>query len=553
MKIIEALKFIPLGGLGEFGMNIAVFQFKESMIVVDCGLMFPREELLGIDIVVPDLSFIEQNADKVKGIIFTHGHEDHIGAAPFLSSIVKAPVYGTRFTLGLLKDKLEEHGLAKKVHFHMVKSGDEIELGPFRIEFIRTTHSIPDSCSVAIFTPEGVIIHTGDFKLDQTPIDGITTDLATLSRYGSNSVLALLSDSTNAEIPGISLSEKVVRKTLEPVIMNAKRRVFFTTFASHVHRVQQAIDIAERTGRKVCLVGRSMVSTTDVALRLGYLNIPHGLFCEDRKVMSLNPARSMVIISGSQGEPMSALSRVALDDHRDIHIEKGDLVIISAKIIPGNERSISGLLNHIYKKGAEVILETTPGAHVSGHPCQEELKIMLQLVRPKYFIPIHGEHRQLMSHASLARSMGIPRERILVCESGDVVEFKDGKAHKSGKVPVGMVYIDREFEEVEEVVVKDRKHISEDGVVLPVIAMNKHTGEIEAEPEIILRGFVKMEEDEEFLDEAREIILKTVADSNPEERKDKHVIKTKIYRELKKHIKKKMQKRPMIIPVVIEI
>ncbi len=552
MGIAEGLKIIPLGGLGEFGMNITVFQYDETMIIVDAGIMFPGEELLGIDIIIPDFTFLEENADKIRAFILTHAHEDHIGAAPFLASFIRCPIYGTRFTLGLLKSKFEEHGLAKKARVHTVKGGDAIEVGDFKIEFIRTTHSIPDSVALAITTPEGVLIHTSDFKLDQTPIDGITTDLSRFSQYGSQSVLALLSDSTNAEIPGFTPSESVVGKTIEPIIMNARRRVFLTTFASHIHRIQQAVDASVRAGRKACFIGRSMTTTTDVAMRLGYLKIPHGLLCEERKVMSLNPKNSVVIISGSQGEPMSALSRVALDDHRDISVEQGDLVIISAKVIPGNEKSISALLNHLYKKGAEIILETTPGVHVSGHPNQEELKIMINLIKPKFFIPIHGEYRQLMSHASLARSTGIPNERILVCESGDVIAFKQGRAHKAGKVPIGMVYIDREFEEVEEVVVKDRRHISIDGVIMPVVAINKQTGELEAEPEIISRGFIK-EENEEFFNKVKDIIFKTIDTSNPEERKDKHVIRTKVYKELKKYIKKEMQKRPMILPVVLEI
>ena len=552
MKEEKGLKIIPLGGCGDFGMNITAFQYDDSIIVVDAGIMFPSEELLGIDIIIPDLSFLKANVDKIKAVVFTHGHEDHIGAAPFLAAIAHCPMYGTRFTLGLLKGKLAEHGLDRKVRLNTIRGGDSIEVDPFRIEFIRTAHSIPDSIALAITTPAGVLIHTSDFKLDQTPIDGLTTDLATFSRYGSNSVLALLSDSTNAEIPGMTPSEQLVGKTLEPIVLNAGRRVFFTTFASHIHRIQQAVNIAAHAGRKISFIGRSMMNTTDVALRMGYLNIPHGMICEDRKVMSLDPKKSMVIISGSQGEPMSALSRVALDDHRDIHIESGDLVIMSAKSIPGNEKSISAMINHIYKLGAEVILETVPGAHVSGHPGQEELKIMINLVRPKYFIPIHGEYRQLMSHAALARSTGIQNDRIIICESGDVIEFRNGRAVKSGKVPIGMIYIDREFEEVEELVVKDRRHISEDGIILPVVAINKQTGDVEAEPEIISRGFVK-EENEEFFKRAKEILLKTIHDANPEERKDKHVIKTKMYQELKRYIKKELQKRPMILPVVIEI
>ncbi len=553
MKKDKVLKIIPLGGLGEFGMNSIVFQYEDSMIIVDAGAMFPGEELLGIDTVIPDFGFIENHSDQVKGIILTHGHEDHIGALPFLLPIIDCPVYGTKFTLGLLKRRLQEHSLPKKPQLNMIQPDESIEISPFKIDFIRAAHSVPDCVILAISTPIGDIIHCSDFKLDQTPIGGQPTDLTKLSQYGESSVLALLSDSTNAEFPGITPSERVVGTTIEPIIQNAKRRVFFTTFASHIHRIQQVVDIATKTGRKICFVGRSMSATTDVAVRLGYLKIPHGILCEEKKLMSLPPRKGIVIISGSQGEPMSAFSRVALDDHRDVHIEKEDLAIISAKIIPGNEKAISSMVNHLYKKGVDVILETTKGVHVSGHPNQEELKIVMNLIKPNYFIPIHGEYRQLMAHASLAKGLGIHPKKIIIGESGDVIEFKNGKAYKSGRVPIGMVYIDREFEEVEKIVVKDRQHIAEDGILIPVIAINKQTGEIEAEPEIMSRGFIYAMENKGFFSDVAKVVLKTLHDSNPEERKDKWVIKTKVYKELKKHIKKKAQKRPMILPVVIEI
>ncbi len=553
MNADDGLRIIPFGGLGEFGMNSTIFQYKKSMILIDAGAMFPGEELFGIDIVIPDFSFIKEYANRIKGIFLTHGHEDHIGAMPFLLPLIDCPIYGTKFTLGLLKRRLQEHSLAKKPHLKVINPDERIDIPPFEIEFIRAAHSIPDSVMLAIKTPEGKILHCSDFKLDQTPVSGKPTDLTKLSQYGDRSVLALLSDSTNAEIPGISLSERTVGTTLEPIIQNAERRVFFTTFASHIHRIQQVADIAARTGRKICFIGRSMSATTDVALRLGYLNIPHGLLCEGKKLMSLSPRKGIVIISGSQGEPMSALSRVALDDHRDVWIEKGDLAILSSKMIPGNEKAISSMVNHLYKKGVEVLLETTENIHVSGHPNQEELKIVMNLVRPHFFIPIHGEYRQLMAHASLARSVGIARSRIIVAESGDVIEFKNSQARKAGKVPIGMVYIDREFEEVEKIVVKDRQHIAEDGILIPVIAINKQTGEIEAEPEIMSRGFIYDDHRREFFIDAADVVLKTLRNANPEERKDKWVIKTKIYKELKKHIKKKAQRRPMIHPVVIEI
>lgn len=553
MKNNKVLKIIPLGGLGEFGMNATVYQYGNTMIIVDAGAMFPGEELLGIDTVIPDFAYIEEHSDLVKGVILTHGHEDHVGALPFLLPMIDCPVYGTKFTLGLLKRKLKEHTFAKKPRLSMIKPDETIDISPFEIGFISAAHSIPDCVMLAIKTPEGTILHCSDFKLDQTPVDGKPTDLTKLSQYGERSVLALLSDSTNAEIPGITLSERIVGTTLEPIIQNAKRRVFFTTFASHIHRIQQVVNIAAKTGRKICFVGRSISTTTDVALRLGYLKIPQGLLYEEKKLMSLPPGKGIVVISGSQGEPMSALSRVALDDHRDVWINKEDLVIFSSKMIPGNEKAISSMINHIYKKGADVLMETTEGLHASGHPCQEELKIVLNLARPEFFIPIHGEYRQLMAHAALARSVGIDPKKIIVGESGDVIELKHARAYKSGRVPIGMIYIDRELGEVEKIVVKDRQHIAEDGILIPVIAINKQTGKIEAEPVIMSRGFIYDDEDRNFFTGAADVVLKTLRNSNPEERKDKWVIKTKIYKELKKHIKKKAQKRPMILPVVLEI
>jgi ribonuclease J len=553
MKKDKTLKIIPLGGLGEFGMNSTIFQYENTIIVVDAGAMFPGEELLGIDTVIPDFDYIEKHAELVKGVILTHGHEDHIGAMPFLLPKIDCPVYGTKFTLGLLKRRFQEHTFARKPRLEMIKPNEKINIPPFEIDFIRAAHSIPDSVLLAISSPEGAILHCSDFKLDQTPIIGEPTDLTKLSQYGERSVLALLSDSTNAEVPGISPSERIVGATLEPVIQNARRRVFFTTFSSHIPRIQQVVDIAVRTGRKICFVGRSMSTTTDVAKRLGYLKIPHGLICEAKKIMALSPRKGIVIISGSQGEPMSALSRVALDDHRDVRLEEGDLAILSSKIIPGNEKAISSMINHIYKKGADVLLETMKNIHASGHPSQEELKIVMNLARPDFFIPIHGEYRQLMAHATLAKSVGISHKRIIVGESGDIIEFKHGQAYKTGRVPIGMIYIDREFEEVEKIIVKDRQHIAEDGILIPVIAINKQTGKIEAEPEIMSRGFIYAREHKDFFADAADVVLRTLHNANPEERKDKWVIKTKIYKELKKHIKKKAQRRPMIHPVIIEI
>jgi ribonuclease J len=546
------LQIIPLGGLGEFGLNCLAIRHGPDLLVVDAGVMFPEEQALGVNYVIPDMSYVVERRDEVRGILLTHGHEDHIGALPYLYDRVRAPVYGTDFTLGLAARKLREHGLPHDRLLKRVKPGDEAVLGPFKIEFIQVTHSIPGALSLAIRTPAGILVHTADFKMDQTPTDDRTFDFQAFSFYGDQGVLALLSDSTNAEVAGFTPSERVVGEALDGLFRRARGRIVVSTFASNVHRIQQVIDLAALHRRKVALVGASMVSTAEVAAELGYLRVPAGVLVEASELRRVGPARAVIVAAGSQGEPMSALSRIALDDHRDVAIEEGDVVVLSARAIPGNEKPINRVVNHLYRRGAEVIVGGRPPLHVSGHASQEELKIMLTLTRPRFFIPVHGEIRQLHSHARLAEKTGLPRERILLAESGDVIEL-DGKSGRvAGRVPVGRVLIDGTFDEVDEIVVRDRRHISEGGIVLAVVAIDRKTGTMAGDPEIVSRGFVFAEERGDLLREAARVVRRAVEAAKPEERADRGVIKALIQRDLKRFFRKSLDKRPMIIPAIVE-
>jgi ribonuclease J len=546
------LQIVPLGGLGEFGLNCLAIRHGTDLIVVDAGVMFPEEQLLGVNYVIPDLSYVMERRDEVRGILLTHGHEDHIGALPYLYDRVRAPVYGTDFTLGLAARKLREHGLPHDRLLKRVKPGDEAALGAFTVEFIQVTHSIPGALSLAIRTPAGTLVHTADFKMDQTPTDDRTFDFQAFSYYGDQGVLALLSDSTNAEVAGFTPSERVVGEALDGLFRRARGRIVVSTFASNVHRIQQVIDLAALHRRKVALVGASMVATAEVAAELGYLRVPAGVLAEASELRRLGPARSVIVAAGSQGEPMSALSRIALDDHRDVAIEEGDVVILSARAIPGNEKPINRVVNHLYRRGAEVIVGGRPPLHVSGHASQEELKIMLTLTRPRFFIPVHGEVRQLYSHARLAEKTGLPRERILLAESGDVIEL-DGKSGRvSGRVPVGRVLIDGTFDEVDEIVVRDRRHISEGGIVLAVVAIDRKTGAIAGDPEIVSRGFAFAGERGDLLREAARVVRRALEAATAEERADRGVIKALIQRDLKRFFRKSLDKRPMIIPAIVE-
>jgi ribonuclease J len=548
----HTLQIIPLGGLGEFGLNCTALRSGRDLLVVDAGLAFPEEQVLGVNIVIPDFSYLVAHASEVRGIILTHGHEDHIGAVPYLFEKVRVPIYGSDFTLGLLARKLREHSLPGGRHLKRALPGAAVTLGPFRVRFIQVTHSIPGTLSLAIDTPAGLLVHTADFKMDQTPIDDRRFDFQAFTACGDRGVLALLSDSTNAEIDGFTPSERRVGEGIEAVFRRAPARIIFSTFSSNVHRLQQVIDAAVAHGRRVALVGASLTSTAEVAGDLGYLRIPPGTLIEPREARRQAPQRLVVVAAGSQGEPMSALSRIALDEHRDVSLGPGDLVLISARAIPGNEKPINRVINHLYRRGADVVFGGRLPYHVSGHASREELRIMLTMTRPRYFVPIHGEVRQLYSHARLAESTGLPRERILLAESGDVVEVGRRHGRVAGRIPAGRVFIDGALEEVDEIVVRDRRHISSGGVVLAIVAIDKRSGALVGRPEIVSRGFVHEQARTDMLSEAAGVVRAAVLSSSPEERADRGVIKAVIQRDLKRYFRKRLDRRPMVIPAVIE-
>ncbi len=553
----QKLQIIPLGGLGEFGMNSMAIRYGDDIIVVDAGMMFPDDELLGVDIVTPDFTYLEQNAAHVRGLILTHGHEDHIGGVPFLLNQIPVPVYGTAFTLALVERRLEEHEMLEKVKMHPVKPGDLLELGPFSIEFIHVTHSIVSCVALAITTPLGVIIHTGDFKVDPTPTDNVLFDLHTLAAYGKRGVLLLMSDSTNVDRPGYTESERAVGPRLEDLFVRAPRRLVISCFSSSIHRLQQIVDFAHEYGRKVAFFGRSMINTTEIAHDLGLLTIPDGVLLRPQDAMQLPPNKVAAVVSGTQGEPMSAMSRVAVDNHKHLSIERGDTVALSARIIPGNEKAIYRMINHISRRGADVVYGTmNPPIHVSGHGSAEELRLVLNLVRPKYFVPIHGEYRQLARHARLAQHLSHSGlEDTFILESGESLEVDREGARKGEPVPVGRVCIDSGTldEVVEDIVIRDRQHLSEDGFVLPIIALNKHTGRSEVLPEIVSRGFMSTEDSAAVLQEARQVVLKTLESSTAEERGDWGVMQEKIRTDLKRFLNKQTSRRPLIMPVILEV
>jgi ribonuclease J len=550
-----SLLAIPLGGLGEFGMNMLVLRTGDDMILIDAGMMFPEAELLGVDIVIPDITYLKQNRQHLRAILLTHGHEDHIGALPYILRDLNAPVYGTRFTLALARKRLEEHALLDRVDLREVIPGRKLEVGPFEVEFISVTHSTIDCVALAIQTPVGIVIHTGDFKMDPTPTDGQPFDLHAFARYGEQGVLAMFSDSTNAERPGYTPSERAVRARLEELTRAATRKVIVSCFASSIPRIQQVVDIAAAAGRKVAFVGRSMVDNVEIAHGMNRLNIPDGLVVRAQDIGSFPAEKLVVLVGGSQAEPMSSLSRMAVDNHRLLTLDERDTVILSARIIPGNEKAIFRMLDHMFRKRALVYYDNDSGTiHVSGHASQEEQKLLLNLVRPRYFIPVHGEYRQLFRHAALAHSVGTVSGEILLIEDGQPVEFIDDVAYRREPVTAGRVCVDSgSLEEIEEFVIRDRQHLSEDGVVVPIIAIDKHTGQIESQPEIVTRGFLPSENGQELLAGARDVILRTVEQSNPEEKTDWSVIKEKIRVDLRRYLKKQTSKRPLILPVILEL
>jgi ribonuclease J len=551
----DKLKVIPLGGLGEFGMNCMVLRWQDHIVVIDAGLMFPEEELLGVDIVVPDITYLTENRDKVHAIVLTHGHEDHIGGLPWILSELNVPVYGTEFTLAYVEGKLEEHGLLDDADLIEIFPGEKFTVGPFGITPIHVTHSLVDCVALAIETPVGVVLHTGDFKVDLSPPDGKPFDLHAFAELGKRGVLALLQDSTNVDRRGYTPSEKAVRPRLDEIFAQSEKKLFFSCFSSSIHRIRLAMELAGEHGRKVAIVGRSLDNSTEIAQDLGYLEPAPGLIINPGQIKELPDNKVCVMITGTQGEPMSALSRAAVNNHKHALIEVGDTVLLSSRVIPGNEKSIYRMIDHLERRDANVIYDDGASGliHVSGHGSQEELRLMINLVRPKYFIPVHGDYRHLKRHAELASSMGIV-EKALLLEDGDVLELDRSSATKTGKVTVGRVCIDSggtAADVVEDLVIRDRRHLSEDGIVLPIIAINKRTGRVENAPEIVMRGTAIAEED--LITEARLVVQRTLDGSSGEEKADYGVIKEKIRTDLKRYIQKSTSRRPLIMPVILEI
>ncbi|HLC18794.1 MAG TPA: ribonuclease J [Thermodesulfobacteriota bacterium] len=550
----QPLKIIPLGGLGEIGLNMMAFEYADSIMVVDCGLMFPEDYMLGIDIVIPDISYLMENREKVKALVITHGHEDHTGAIPFVLREINVPIYATALTVGLIEEKLAEHRLLDKTTFETVRPRDTVSIGPFDVEFIRVSHSIVDGCGLAIKTPVGVVIHTGDFKLDQTPVDGEVIDYARFSEYGEKGVLALLSDSTNVEREGYTLSEREIGRNIEEIFGRCEGRIIVAAFSSNIHRIQQVIDAADKFGRKVVLNGKSMVSNTGIARTLGYLNAPDGLLVDLRELGRLPQNKVVLLTTGSQGEPMSALTRMALDNHKQIKVTKGDTIILSSKFIPGHEKAITTMMNHLYRRGATVIYEKVSEVHVSGHASQEELKIMLNMVRPEYFIPIHGEYRHLVLHGKLASKVGIPESNIIIAEDGDVVEFTERGAGITGRVEAGKVFVDgKGVGDVGEMVLKDRMHLAQDGMVIAVVSLNERTGEVIYGPDIVTRGLVFEEESAELIEGAKAVVRATLDGINAEARSEQLEVEEEIRRALRRFFNKSLDRRPVILPIIIEI
>jgi ribonuclease J len=551
----EAVRILPLGGLGEIGLNMMVIEAAGGLLIIDCGLMFPEAYMLGIDLVIPDITAIAERKEEVVGIVLTHGHEDHIGAVPFLiETLGFPPIYSSPLTLGLLDNKLEEHQLKSRVTCKSVKVREAINIGPFEVEFFRAAHSIVDGCGLAIRTPAGVIVHTGDFKLDPTPVDNQPTDLGRLASYGEEGVLLLLSDSTNVENTGQTLSERTVGDALDELLPRCRGKIFVATFSSNIHRIQQIVDAAIKAERKVMVSGRSMVSNIAIARQLGYLHIPDEILIDLRQMRELPSAQVLILTTGSQGEPLSSLSRIAMDDHKQISIEPGDTVILSSKFIPGNERAITHLINHLYRRGAEVHYETTSEIHVSGHASQNELKTVLNLVKPKYFVPVHGEYRHLVKHAQLAHSMGWQKDRAIVLGNGTPLVISENGHHVEAKVETGRVFIDgKGVGDVGEMELRDRRHLANHGLVIVFLALNQDSGAIVSGPEIITRGFVPEEESEELLNEARKLVCQMLKEHSPEAMADWEELRVEVRKILRRLFNKTMARRPLILPVIMEL
>ena len=546
------VKIIPLGGLEQIGMNMTAFEYEDSIIVVDCGLAFPSDDMLGIDLVIPDVTYLKNNISKVKGFVITHGHEDHIGALPYVLKDIPAPVYGTKLTIGLIDNKLKEHNMTKTIKRKVVKHGQSINLGCFRIEFVKTNHSIADASALAIFTPAGIILHTGDFKIDYTPVFGEPADLQRFAELGKKGVLALMCDSTNAIRPGFTMSERTVGRTFDSIFAEHKNnRILVATFASNVDRVQQIINSAYKYGRKVVVEGRSMVNVIGTASELGYINIPEGTLIDIEHLKNYKKEDTVLITTGSQGESMAALSRMAASLHKKVSIMPGDVVILSSTPIPGNEKAVSKVINELSMKGAEVIFQDT---HVSGHACQEEIKLMYSLIRPKYAIPVHGEYRHLMAQKGLAESMGIPKENVIIMSSGDVVEIGDEGYKIADHVQAGGILVDGlGIGDVGNIVLHDRQNLAQNGIIIVVLTLEKYSNQLMAGPDIVSRGFVYVRESEDLMDEAQRIVDAAVQDCLRRHVSDWGKIKNIIRDSLSDFLWKKMKRNPMILPIIMEV
>ncbi|MBQ7918976.1 MAG: ribonuclease J [Lachnospiraceae bacterium] len=552
MENASKLKIIPLGGLEQIGMNITAFEYEDSIIVVDCGLAFPADDMLGIDLVIPDITYLKDNFDKVKGFMITHGHEDHIGALPYVLKELNIPIYATRLTMGIIENKLKEHDLVKGTKRKVVKFGQSINLGDFRIEFIKTNHSIVDAAALAIYSPAGCVVHTGDFKVDYTPVFGDAIDLQRFAEIGKKGVLALMCDSTNAERPGFTASERTVGKTFDTLFEDHKNdRIFVATFASNVDRVQQIINTAYKFGRKVVVEGRSMVNIIETAQNLGCISIPENTLIEIDKLKNYPDEQQVIITTGSQGESMAALSRMASNMHRKITIGPGDTVIFSSSPIPGNEKAVTRVINELLRKGADVVFQDT---HVSGHACQEEIKLIYSLVKPKYSIPVHGEYKHLKAQAKIAQSLGIDKDNIFILSSGDVLEMDAQEAKVTGKVQVGGILVDGlGVGDVGNVVLRDRQHLAEDGILIVVMSLDKYTGQLAAGPDIVSRGFVYVRESDELMEEAREVVDSAVNALINRGISDWGKLKSTTKESLSDFVWKKTKRRPMILPIIMEV
>ena len=548
------VKIIPLGGLNEIGKNMTAIEYKNDIVIIDCGLKFPDEDMFGIDVVIPDITYLLKHKDKVSGIFLTHGHEDHIGALPYVLKQLNVPVYGTKLTLGIVQSKLKEHNLLSTTELITVKPRDVVRLNSVSVEFIKTNHSIADSVAIAIHTPLGAVLHTGDFKVDYTPIDGEPMDFARFAELGKKGVLLMMADSTNVERPGYTMSEKIVGESLCRIFGKSKGRIIVATFASNIHRIQQIIDAAAMYGRKVAVSGRSMENIVQVAIELGYIKIEKENLVSIDQINKYNNDQIVIITTGSQGEPMSALARMATSEHRKVNIVPGDTIIISATPIPGNEKLVSRVVDQLFKKGAEVVYGSSEAVHVSGHACQEELKLMQTLVKPKYFIPVHGEYRHLKQHGELANIIGVPKSNILIPEIGDVIEVTRNSIKKSGTVISGQIFVDGlGVGDVGNIVIRDRKHLSQDGILTVVVTLSKENKAIIAGPDIISRGFVYVRESEKLMDEARDIVRDVFTKCEERKITDWSTLKSTVRDELKSFLYEKTKRKPMILPIIMEI